>query len=386
MRYKHEMARTSSTPAPLPQIKPHALRGFHQALAQWYAAHGRRDLPWRNTDDPYAIWVSEVMLQQTQVSTVLARFYFPFLKKFPTVEALAKAPRESVMKAWEGLGYYRRAGFLHEAAKKIIEGDFVPFASSTPCSPSGSRSFGATQTDINALLDLPGIGRNTAHAILAFGYHQPVAILEANVKRVVARIFALKTPSDAQLWEGAEVLLNKSDAFDYNQAMMDIGAMVCTPKNPRCVECPAHVICLGKSSPEMYPSPKMKKKIPTRHMAILVQQDAAGRYLLEQRDAALLGGLWGFTQEAVTPAKARVQHNKNMDAGLRRHDEYVGSVTHLYSHFRLEGSVYLQLSHRKERGNTWFSREEIAALPLSKVDHKVLALIDARHSKAANSH
>ena len=139
----------------------------HKAIQEWYATHGRKDLPWRNTKEPYHIYISEIMLQQTQVSTVLARYYFPFLKKFPTLSVLAKAPEVEVLKAWEGLGYYQRARNLHKAAK--ITAPQLPHT-------------------LEGLLALPGIGQNTAHAILAFAHHKPVPVLEANVKRVIAVI------------------------------------------------------------------------------------------------------------------------------------------------------------------------------------------------------
>lgn len=363
------MNRTSTDKSALPQLKPAALRRFHAALAQWYAAQGRHDLPWRLTRDPYHIWVSEVMLQQTQVATVRDRFYAPFLAAFPTVEALAAAPREAVMKAWEGLGYYRRAGFLHEAAKRVASNQ-SPVASLLL--KRGKTSEPLT-TDYRLLATLPGIGRNTAHAILAFAHHQPVAILEANVKRIVARIFALETPSDAQLWAGADMLLNKGEAFDYNQAMMDLGAMVCTPKAPHCADCPAATLCAGKANPEAYPQTKIKKKIPTRQVDIRVTMDADGKLYLERRDDALLGGLWGFVQEVRSPLP--VTSNRDYLATTR-----IGTVTHIYSHFRLEGAIYFQQLPHRNRGNSWFTREEIAALPLSKLDHKILTVIDARHT------
>ena len=339
--------RTTSKPAP-EQIKPAAIRRFHHALHAWYKTHGRHDLPWRTTVDPYRIWLSEVMLQQTQVSTVLTRFYQPFLAMFPTVQSLADAPREKVMKAWEGLGYYRRAGNLHEAAKLARTG--MP-------------------TDVQGLLALPGIGRNTAHAVAAFAYHHPVAILEANVKRVVARIFALATPSDTELWEGAEFLLNRHEPFHYNQAMMDLGSLVCTPKNPDCPSCPANHICLGKATPEKYPTKKIKRSIPTREVIIHVRVDAARRYFLETRDAALLGGLYGFPQTPLVKKPAYC----------------IGIVTHVYSHFKLTGHVVLERSDKYMNSNDWHSRSEITALPLSKLDHKVLALVENCHSAQKKS-
>ena len=337
------MAQRTTSKAAAPQIKPAAIRRFHAALHTWYERHGRHELPWRNTPDAYPIWLSEVMLQQTQVATVLARFYQPFLAKFPTIQHLADAPREAVMKAWEGLGYYRRAGNLHEAAKQARNG--LP-------------------DDFAALLALPGIGKNTAHAVLAFAYHQPVAILEANVKRVIARIFALRTPSDNELWDGAELLLNRDEPFHYNQAMMDLGSMVCTPKNPACPACPANAICTGKAVPENYPQKKAKKATPTREVVIHVREDASGRYFLEARDAALLGGLYGFPQTPLTKPP----------------EETIGVVTHVYSHFKLIGHVVLERHDARMNSKDWHSRTEIHALPLSKLDHKVLALVENCHN------
>lgn len=372
------MAKSSSTRMIPPQIKPSDLHRFHKRLHAWYETHGRHDLPWRTTSDPYHVWLSEVMLQQTQVATVLARFYHPFLNTFPTVQSLAAAPREKVMKAWEGLGYYRRAGFLHEAAKKSMEGDLSPLRANalTPASQAASRNYGATQI-INELLELPGIGKNTAHAIAAFAYRQPVAILEANVKRIVARIFALEKPRESDLWAGAEALLNSSEPFHYNQAMMDLGSAVCTPKHPGCPDCPANAICQGKHAPEIYPTPKAKKQIPTRQYHILVLQDAAGRLHLEQRGDALLGGLYGFPQVPITTDLRYPAREMQVEQW-----QELGNVVHVYSHFRLEGAVKLGVLPKKRSGGGWYFPEEIAALPLSGVDHKVLALVTQRNSAA----
>lgn len=351
------MSRISSTPPPSPQIKPAKLRTFHHALQAWYRTHGRHDLPWRTTRDPYPIWVSEVMLQQTQVATVLARFYHPFLAKFPTVEALADAPEQAVMKAWEGLGYYSRARNLHEAARMIVTSGVwqVTGKALAPvtCHPS-----------LATLLSLPGIGRNTAHAILAFGYRQPVAILEANVKRVVARVFAWETPREAELWAGAEALLNRAEPFDYNQAMMDVGALVCTPKNPHCGECPLRTLCRGKAAPMRYPTPRARKKTPLRVVDIEVLADAHGRLFLERRDEKLLGGLYGFAQRPRGDTNA-----KNL-----------GEVKQVYSHFTLQGRVLYRRLEAVKRSKGWFLPAQIAALPLSGLDRKVLALVEKYHS------
>ncbi|MFM9891080.1 MAG: A/G-specific adenine glycosylase [Rickettsiales bacterium] len=349
------MSRISSTPPPKPQIKPAQLRTFHRALAKWYKANGRHNLPWRTTNDPYHIWVSEVMLQQTQVATVLARFYHPFLASFPTVEALANAPEQAVMKAWEGLGYYSRARNLHAASKQIVSGGWWVVG--------GKKKLPLT-THYSRLISLPGIGRNTAHAILAFGYHQPVAILEANVKRIVARAFAWEKPNDAQLWAGAAALLNRAEPFDYNQAMMDVGSLICTPKNPRCTQCPLYNLCKGKAEPTRYPAPKARKKTPLREVDIEVLADAGGRLYLERRAEKLLGGLYGFAQLPRGSTNA----------------ENLGEVKHVYSHFTLMGRVMYRRLGAAKRGEGWFLPPQIAALPLSGLDRKVLALVEKYHS------
>ena len=345
-------------------MKPASLRTFHARLAKWYEAHGRHTLPWRQTEDAYPIWVSEVMLQQTQVSTVLARFYHPFLAKFPTIEALAAAPREAVMKAWEGLGYYRRAGYLHAAAQQMVAD-----------SVRHRRNDAVRMPDtVEGLRALPGIGQNTAHAILAFAYRRPVAIMEANLKRIVARIFALEMPTEPQRWEGAHQLLNMAEPFDYNQAMMDLGSLVCLPKNPDCPSCPANLICAGKIAPENYPAPRAKKQSPTRTVDMIVREDAAGQLYLEPRTTALLGGMYGFPQMP-----------RQKIGGMK----ILGHVTHVYSHFRLEGRVLHEKLAGIMHGTHWHTRDTLDTLALSAVDHKALALVDKcnseqkKHAKSA---
>ncbi len=310
------------------------LKNTHQAIRDWYHSHGRKDLPWRNSRDPYAIWVSEIMLQQTQVTTVRDRFYGPFLAKFPTAKALAMAPENDVMKAWEGLGYYRRARHLHQAAKRITK----------------------FPNQVDELILLPGIGKNTAHAIMAFAFHAPVAVMEANVKRIVARVFAIENPRAEDLWHAAEKLLNREDPFLHNQAMMDIGAMICTPRNPRCGECPLQNICTGKIAPENYPAKKAKKAVAVRKRYILVRQNPRGEVALEKREGNLLGGLYGFEQVDVKPA-----------------GRYLGEVRHHYSHFTLEARVYVS---RKAAGKAlWKSPHALHDIALSALDHKVLKLL-----------
>jgi A/G-specific adenine glycosylase len=334
-------------------VKRSAIELFHYRLHQWYAAHGRHDLPWRKTSDPYAIWVSEVMLQQTQVKTVWERFYFPFLKRFPTVESLAKAHLDEVLQLWQGLGYYSRARNLHAAAQQIANGVFP--------------------NTVEQLVVLPGIGRNTAHAIAAFAYHQPHPVMEANVKRVICRIFAQQEADHNTLWPLAEKLLDRANPFDYNQAMMDIGALICTPRRPQCPLCPANIICKGQTDPEHYPAKKRKAPVPTRYKRIVLFQDSVGRFYMEQRQDKFLHGLWRFAEYDAT-AKSAAFHSADYSF-TEMHK--LGDIVQVYSHFHLEAEVYLIPLKMKGKGVNWKSRAEINGLALSGAERKVLALLIA---------
>ncbi len=324
------------------------LQRFHRSLQGWYAAHGRRTLPWRNTKDAYAIYISEIMLQQTQVKTVLERYYFQFLKTFPTLQTLAAATQDEVMSAWQGLGYYRRAANLHETAKRCKT---------------------ALPDTVEGLLALPGIGRNTAHAVAAFAYRAPVPVMEANVARVVARIFALETPSVPQLWEKAAILLNCKDPFDYNQAMMDIGTIVCKKRSPLCGECPANGICQGKSSPESYPAAKRAKPVPVREKHIVVLRNRQGEIYAAPRTGKFLGGLYHFVEADHADTHVAFSGKRYALAAA----SHLGDITQQYSHFTLAARVYsLRVNHS---GKQWHSESELAKLPVSMAEKKILKLI-----------
>ena len=309
------------------------MKKLHQNIQNWYKTHGRLDLPWRTTKDPYHIYLSEVMLQQTQVKTVLERYYFPFLKKFPTLKALGDAPLDDVLKMWEGLGYYNRAKNLHKTATLIEK---LP-------------------SSIDELVKLPGIGKNTAHAVASFAYKKPVPIMEANVKRILCRLHKLKTPSDKELWKIAYDMVNKKNPFDYNQAMMDIGATLCTPKNPDCETCPLSRMCQGKIDPILYPT-KKKRIVPTREENIMLYVYNEN-LSLTQRKGKFLHGLWGFDNIEVPLCAS----------------EYIGEVTHAYTHFKLICKVYVYNELDAEQTN-YFTSTEIQKLAISKVDDKILKL------------
>jgi A/G-specific adenine glycosylase len=308
-------------------------RQTHQTIQNWYQENGRLDLPWRNTDETYYIYLSEVMLQQTQVKTVLERYYIPFIERFPTLKSLGEAPLDDVLKMWQGLGYYNRAKNLHKTATLVDE---LP-------------------SDIEELIKLPGIGKNTAHAVAAFAFNQPVPIMEANVKRILCRVHQLITPTDKTLWEIAYKLVDRVNPFDYNQAMMDIGAIICLPKNPKCDICPLGGICKGKEEPTLYPA-KKKRVVPTREQNILIRiyED---KLSLTQREGKFLHGLWGFESVEIPDCAS----------------EYLGEVTHAYTHFKLICKVYVYYENSPEQSD-YFSEDEIQKLAISKVDEKIVKL------------
>ncbi len=310
------------------------LKEIHQKLHLWYARYGRDDLPWRNTKDAYHIYISEVMLQQTQVKTVLERYYFPFLERFPTLSSLAKAPLDDVLKHWEGLGYYTRARNLHATAKLTA--------------PSLPKEY-------EALLRLPGIGKNTASAICAFAYHQPLAVMEANVKRVLCRIHAYEKVDEKQLQEDALRLLDRQNPFDYNQAMMDIGAVLCTIQNPGCSICPFNTICKAYGEGYFLYPLKKRKVVPVREEHWLVQT-YKGKVAMHQRKGKFLHGLWGFK-------RCESYHDKL----------FLGEVTQSYTHFKQVARIYHDSV--SEEGKNFFDIEEIERVALSSVDKKVIKLL-----------
>ncbi len=213
------------------------------SLLKWYEKHGRHELPWRNTDDMYHIYVSEIMLQQTQVKRVMEEYYPQFLAKFPTLKSLANAKEEEVLAAWSGLGYYSRARNLHATAKLCP--DHLP-------------------RTLEELIKLPGIGRYTASAICSFALHQKVGVVDTNIARVIKRFFAHYKQSDETIWQSAEAFVNSKYPTLHNQALMDLGSLICLPTNPKCEECPltlipkGHFACKAKDTPEFY-TQKQKK-------------------------------------------------------------------------------------------------------------------------------
>jgi A/G-specific adenine glycosylase len=295
---------------------------FANRILDWYQIHGRKTLPWQQEKTPYRVWVSEIMLQQTQVATVIP-YYERFMGRFPDVMALADAPIDEVLHHWTGLGYYARARNLHKAAQQIRD-----------------RHQGLFPEQFDEVVALPGIGRSTAGAVLSLSLGQPHAILDGNVKRVLTRWLALpgwpgQKPVENDLWELATRLTPRLGVAHYNQAMMDMGATICTRSKPACERCPVQADCQGLSqgNPTAYPNSKPKKSIPARN-GIMLMIRQGNRLLLEQRPPqGIWGGLYCFPQvdslEAVGPCLNRL--------GLtgQPYRELAG-FRHTFSHFHLD--------------------------------------------------
>ncbi len=266
---------------------------FQTALINWFQRH-KRDLPWRHTKDPYKIWLSEIMLQQTQVATVIP-YYQRWLEKFPTLQSVADASEDKILKTWEGLGYYSRARNFHSACKEAI-----------------SKYDGKVPEDIEEIQQLPGIGRYTAGAILSIAFNKPVPLVDGNVIRVLSRLFAIKKdPRRFQVlfWEQAEKLLFKKEPGTFNQALMELGATVCTPTNPSCLICPVNSFCLAKKQgiQEQLPLSPKRAKTQIVHLAsALIRQN--GKILLCQRkQPGHLKGMWEPPTVSFIPKKESAQ-------------------------------------------------------------------------------
>ncbi len=345
-------------------------------LLSWYKLSGR-ELPWRNTRDPYAIWVSEIMLQQTRVDTVIP-YYERFMARYPNVDMLAHAPLEEVLKLWEGLGYYSRARNLHRAARVVVE----QFGGQIPSSDEELRQ-------------LPGIGQYTSAAIRAIAFQQDALALEGNLRRVLARLYDIHLDPRKPEGQKAIVLqgtsaLPRGKASEYNQALMDLGALICKPRAPLCGNCPVkdHCLALRNGTQELLPLRSPRSPLPHRKAVAAVILENGSLMVVQRPEQGLLGGLWGF------PAGYIVENETNQDA-VRRviNEQYgldveVGSplqlLSHTYTHFSTTVQPYLcrikqasrkQASRKqasrqlRERGDIrWVKPGELSELPMGKVD------------------
>lgn len=336
---------------------------FSTPLLHWFDVHGRKDLPWQTPRIAYRVWVSEIMLQQTQVQTVIA-YFNRFIDRLPTLIDLANACDDEVLSLWSGLGYYSRARNLHLAAK-IIAKDHQ----------------GIFPTTLDALIDLPGIGPSTAAAILSQAFDKPTAILDANVKRVLARYFLIKGPTEQaqvkkKLWELANTCMPQARCADYTQAIMDLGATCCTTKNPNCTGCPLRVNCLALKEGEQsnYPTKKIKKPVPVLHQQFLVLLNEQGDVYLEKRPSSgLWGGLWCLPSlELEDCPLAFIEDRYALKGETPRK---LISFKHHFSHFHLNIhaiSIKTDYLQNKPLDGQWFRHEQFASLGLAKPTYLIL--------------
>jgi len=345
---------------------------FSSRLITWQKQYGRHDLPWQNTADPYAIWVSEIMLQQTQVSAVIG-YYSKFMQRFPDIAALADATQDEVLQHWSGLGYYSRARNLHNAAQTIMDGHGGRFP----------QDFATIQT-------LSGIGRSTAAAIASFAFNQVQTILDGNVKRVLARHFAIEgwpgTPKiEKELWSLADTLLPQTDMVAYTQGLMDLGATLCSRSKPQCQLCPLRETCRAYQEHRVHqlPTPKPRKATPEKHttMMILLQGDAV---MLEKRPpTGIWGGLWSFPEADDNDDFATVaQHRFGVNASLK---QPLPALSHAFTHFKLHIKpqpleVVTQNSKVSESGHVWLSIEDAIGAAIPTPVRKILQSLQNLHT------
>jgi A/G-specific adenine glycosylase len=348
-------------------------------LLSWYRKN-KRTLPWR---DPlradayaYAVWVSEIMLQQTRVETVIP-YFERWMRIFPDVRALAEASEHDVLNAWEGLGYYSRARNLYRAAKIVTD-----------------QHHGEIPRDLDELRKLPGIGRYTLGAIASIAFNMDVAALDGNIRRVYARLFDVNEPADSAagekiLWKLADENLPQGQAGDYNQALMDLGAMICVSKNPRCLICPIMELCKARQNGTQAQRPVMKPKKAVPHyvhaMGVIIKR---GRVLLAQRPSkGLLGGMWEFPNGRVNgdPATELPKALKmGYKLGLRlkrggniKNKKALGVVHHAYTHFKVTVHAFEceLVSMSKNKNLEWIPLKELDDYPMGKIDRQIAKMI-----------
>ncbi|MGF1457910.1 MAG: A/G-specific adenine glycosylase [Leptolyngbyaceae cyanobacterium] len=350
---------------------------MQRSLLVWYGQQGRQ-LPWRKTRDPYAIWISEIMLQQTQVKTVLP-YYKRWLQRFPTVQALAQADQQTVLKAWEGLGYYARARNLHRAAQIVV-----------------TTYHGEFPQDFDAVVALPGIGRTTAGGILSAAFNQATPILDGNVKRVLARLVALPQPPRKalpQLWSLSSALLPVDNPRDFNQALMDLGATVCTRHRPACLVCPWRSPCKAYNQNVQLEIPMTEARVPLPHklIGVAVVWNEQGQILIDRRpQQGLLGGLWEFPGGKIEPDETvedciRRELQEELAIEVAVGDRLI-TIDHTYTHFK----VTLNVFHCRHVGGDpqpiecdeirWVEVDELEQYPFPKANSQIIEAIKQQRS------
>ena len=307
------------------------MKTSQQELLKWYKIYGRHELPWRNTEDMYHIYLSEIMLQQTQVNRVRDEYYPQFLKKFPSLEILAKASQDDVLASWSGLGYYSRARNLHKTA---------------------IASCGTLPTIEKELIKLPGIGRYTASAICSFGHNQVIPVVDTNIGRVLKRFFALLEPKETTIWNNAKDFLNKKAPRDHNLALMDLGSILCTPKNPKCEECPLTSECQGKNEAELYTKTK-KKEYENLELFF-------GIYIKDNQIALQISKEKMYKDMLVLPSVEPLEEN------------YIRTFKHSYTKYRLK--VFLYTLEEFDGEIIWVDLDSLDTVPISSLTKKACSL------------
>ncbi len=364
------------------RMSPKIFNTIRTELHHWYTANCR-DLPWRRTSSPYAIWVSEVMLQQTQVNTVIP-YFNTFLKRFPNLETLATADIQTVLKIWEGLGYYARARNLHRASGDVMK-----------------AYKGKIPDEWNAFRKLSGVGDYIASAVLSIAFDSPHAAVDGNIKRVLARLFTMPEPINQSRYHKifqskANELLDVSHPGLFNQAMMELGALICTPRDPACRKCPLRSVCHAKRADVVshYPQRIKKAPTPTYQIAVAVVRKNGQVLITQRKPDGLLGGLWEFPGGKIKP-------NETPEGACRRevieetslsvdNFSHLTRIKHAYTHFKIEAEIFLcdyiagtvtldgPVDHR------WVYPFEIKNYPFPKANHKFFPLLMQRLEKKKN--
>ncbi|MEN8303728.1 MAG: A/G-specific adenine glycosylase [Campylobacterota bacterium] len=298
-----------------------------QNLLNWYETYGRHELPWRNTDDIYHIYLSEIMLQQTQVNRVRDEYYPQFLEKFPSLETLANTSQDDVLSAWSGLGYYSRARNLHKTAQE---------------SPA---SLPDTQEE---LIKLPGIGKYTASALCCFGHNQNIPVVDTNIARVIKRFFSLLGPKESTIWKNAAAFVNENDPRHHNLALMDLGSLVCLPKSPKCDECPLQRECQGRGEPELYTQTK-KKEYESLELFY-------GVWIKDNKIALKISRERMYRDMLILPAVEPIE------------EKHLGVFRHSYTKYRL--SVNLYRVEELDDEVVWFDLDRLEEAPISSLTKK----------------
>jgi A/G-specific adenine glycosylase len=358
----------------IPLNNPDLCADFRTSLLKWYASNHRK-LPWRQSQAPYKIWVSEVMLQQTQVAKVL-EYYNRFITRFPDLFHLAEADQQEVLKFWELLGYYSRARNLHRAAQLLVE-----------------KYDGAIPQKYEEFRSLPGVGDYIAAAVLSIAYQMPYAVLDGNVKRVISRLFILKQPvNDSKSHPGfrkkADLLLAEDQPGQFNQAMMELGAIICKPRNPVCPNCPVKSFCGAYQFELQYKFPVrvQKKEIPQYHISVGIIFKNKKVLITRRKNEGLLGGLWEFPGGKVQPGEnsqlacvREIKEEINLSVEI---EKYFTTIKHAYTHFKIVMDVYIckyksgRIKLRSAQDFRWIMIAEIKKYPFPGANHKFLPKLE----------